>query len=181
MASYSVRAGDLRLVLSSPPSRCLTTSVVFLRPLTLLTPATYLPSHFTRNLKFLYGSKRCGLALNWAILISLPTGLPSHLLDLDDDELGGLQGRETHHDVDDSVVLIGGRRGLAVALHEVRLLRRGALERALLEERLHEGTDVHSDLRPQRLIVRFEHHPLGSAIQALFEKEGQAANGYVFP
>src|SRR3990172_4401601 len=66
MASYSVRPGDLRLVLGSPPSRCLTTSVVRLRPLTLLTPATYLPSHLTRNLKFLYGSNRLGLTLNCA-------------------------------------------------------------------------------------------------------------------
>ena len=28
------------------------------------TPATTFPSHFTRNLKFLYGSKRCGLTGN---------------------------------------------------------------------------------------------------------------------
>src|SRR5437879_7238027 len=64
MASNSVRPGDLRLLDGSPPSRCFTTSVVFFRPPILLTPATYLPSHFTRNLKFLYGSKRCVLTLN---------------------------------------------------------------------------------------------------------------------
>src|SRR4029077_21041116 len=64
MGSYSVRPGDLRLLDGSPPSRCLTTSVVRLSMLTLLTPATYFPSHLTRNLKFLYGSKRCGLILN---------------------------------------------------------------------------------------------------------------------
>ena len=29
-----------------------------------LTPATYFPSHFSRNLKFLYGSKRCALTVN---------------------------------------------------------------------------------------------------------------------
>src|SRR4030095_11590301 len=67
IASYSVRPGDLRLLLGAPPSRCLTTSVVRLRPVTLLTPATYLPSHLTRNLKFLYGSNRCVLTLNCAI------------------------------------------------------------------------------------------------------------------
>ena len=70
MASYSVRPGDLRVVLGSPPSRCFTTSVVRLSMLTLLTPATYRPSHFTRNLKFLYGSKRCGFTLNCAMQIS---------------------------------------------------------------------------------------------------------------
>src|SRR5213078_5306530 len=72
IASYSVRPGDLRLLLGSPPSRCLTTSVVRLRPVTLLTPATYLPSHLTRNLKFLYGSNRCGLfTVNSAIICAL--------------------------------------------------------------------------------------------------------------
>jgi hypothetical protein len=61
---FSVRPGDLRVLEGSPPSRCLTTSVVRLSELTLLTPATYLPSHLTRNLKFLYGSKRVALTLN---------------------------------------------------------------------------------------------------------------------
>src|SRR5438874_10450597 len=64
IASYSVRPGDFRLLLGSPPSRCFTTSVVRLRAVILLTPATYLLSHFTRNLKFLYGSKRCALTVN---------------------------------------------------------------------------------------------------------------------
>src|SRR5206468_12805026 len=59
IGSYSVRPGDLRLLLGSPPSRCLTTSVLRFKPPTLLIPATYLPFHLTRNLKFLYGSNRC--------------------------------------------------------------------------------------------------------------------------
>jgi len=67
IASYSVRPGDFRLELGSPPSRCFTTSVVRFIALTLLMPATYRPSHFTRNLKFLYGSNRCPLTVNWAI------------------------------------------------------------------------------------------------------------------
>src|SRR4029077_11514166 len=71
-ASNSVRPGDFRLLLGSPPSRCFTTSVVRLSALHLLTPATYLPSHFTRNLKFLYGSNRCGLTLNCAMACSFP-------------------------------------------------------------------------------------------------------------
>ena len=44
---------DMREVLGSPPSRCSTTSVWRISGLTLEIPATYLPSHFTRNLKFL--------------------------------------------------------------------------------------------------------------------------------
>jgi hypothetical protein len=66
IGSYSVRPGDLRLLLGSPPSRCLMTSVVRLSALTLLMPATgsVRPSNLMRNLKFLYGSKRSVLTLN---------------------------------------------------------------------------------------------------------------------
>src|SRR5436853_7751688 len=78
IASYSVRPGDLRLLDGSPPSRCFTTSVVRFSVLTLLTPATYLPSHFTRNLKFLYGSKRCALTVNCAIACLLCLDLTGH-------------------------------------------------------------------------------------------------------
>src|SRR3954466_9723363 len=67
IASYLVRPGDLRPDEGSPPSRCSTTSVVRLSAPTLLMPATYRPSHLTRNLKFLYGSNRSGLTLNCAI------------------------------------------------------------------------------------------------------------------
>src|SRR5215471_26456 len=69
IGSYSVRPGDLRLLLGSPPSRCLTTSVVRLSAVHLLMPATYLPSHLTRNLKFLYGSNRFTLTGNWGTAI----------------------------------------------------------------------------------------------------------------
>src|SRR6266478_6179911 len=62
MASNLFLPGDLWDVEGSPPSRCSTTSVVRFRLLHLLTPATYFPSHFKRNLKFLYGSRRFGLA-----------------------------------------------------------------------------------------------------------------------
>src|ERR1044071_7192251 len=104
IASKSVRPGDLRVLLGSPPSRCLTTSVVRLRPVTLLIPATYLPSHLTRNLKFLYGSKRCGLVLtvNCAIASSLRFDLTSYLLNLDEHELSRFERGEADDDVDDT-------------------------------------------------------------------------------
>ena len=57
------------------------------------------------------------------------------------------------------------RRGLLVALDEVRLARRRALEGALAEQRLHERADVEPDLGPERLVVRLEHRPLGAAVQ----------------
>src|SRR5215468_1678527 len=102
IASYFVRPGDLRLVLGSPPSRCSTTSVVRLRAPHLLIPATYRPSHFTRNLKFLYGSNLCGLTENCAICAPpLDWNLTCDLLDFQDDELGRLQWRESYHDIDD--------------------------------------------------------------------------------
>ena len=42
-----------RLMQGSPSSRCSTTSVARSRPVTREIAGTYLPSHFTRNLKFL--------------------------------------------------------------------------------------------------------------------------------
>src|SRR5580700_10981918 len=71
MGSYFVRPGDLWEADGSPPSRSSRTSVVRLRPLILLMPAIYLPSHFTLNLKFLYGSNRVGLTGN-SLIIRLP-------------------------------------------------------------------------------------------------------------
>src|SRR3954471_24884757 len=85
MASNSVRPGDFRLLLGSPPSRCLTTSVVRLRALTLLTPATTRPSQRTRNLKFLYGSNRVVLTLNCGTRSSSGLALAGELLDADED------------------------------------------------------------------------------------------------
>src|SRR5262245_53931539 len=179
IASYSVRPGDLRLLLGSPPSRCLTTSVVRLSAPTLLIPATYLPSHLTRNLKFLYGSKRCAFTLNCAMVASLRLNLASHLLELDDHELGRLERREADDDVHDTQVDIVLRRRLLIALDEVRLGRRLALEGALAEQVVHERADVQADLRPQRFVVRLEHHPLQAAIQALFEVQRQAAHRHI--
>src|SRR3977135_1967570 len=76
IASNSVRPGDLRLLEGSPPSRCFTTSVVRLRVPTLLTPATYRPSHLTLNLKFLYGPNRWTFKLTCALTLPIPRALP---------------------------------------------------------------------------------------------------------
>src|SRR3954466_9690361 len=59
---------------------------------------------------------------------------PRHLLKADDDELGGLQGREADDDVDDARVDVVLRGRFVVALDEIRLLRRGTLERPLAEQ-----------------------------------------------
>ena len=62
--------------------------------------------------------------------------------------------------------------------HLTKYASRGvrALERALAEQVLHEGADVQPDLRPQRLVVRLEHHPLRAAVQALLEEQREAAH-----
>src|SRR5690349_25073400 len=88
-----------------------------------------------------------------------------NLLDLDDDELGRLQWREAHLDIDDAVVDVALRRRLAVAFDEIGLARRRALEGALAEHVLQEGAEIESDLRPQRLVIGLEHHPFGAAIE----------------
>ena len=70
---------------------------------------------------------------------------------------------------------------VAVALDEIGLARRLALEGALPEQVVHEGADVQPDLRPQRLVVRLEHHPLRAAVEALLEEERQAPHRHVLP
>src|SRR5215213_10892965 len=181
IASYFVRPGDLWLVLGLPPSRCSTSSVERLRADTLLTPATYRPSHRTRNLKFLYGSNRVGFTLNCATAASSRLDLAGDLLDPQNDELGGLQRREPDEDVHDAAVdvVLGGR--LAVALDEVRFARAGALERALAEQRLHERAHVEPDLRPQGLVVPLEHDPLRAAIEALLDEQREPPDRHVLP
>ena len=67
-----------------------------------------------------------------------------------------------------------------VALHEVGFLRRLALEGALPEQVVHERADVEPDLRPERLVVRLEHHPLRAAVETFFEEERRAAHRNVF-
>src|SRR5215212_8382362 len=104
-----------------------------------------------------------------------------HLLDLDDDELGGLERSEADEDVDDAEVDVILGRGLSVALDEVSLSRRAPLKGALAEEVLHEGADVQPYLSPQRLVVRLEDHPLQVAIQGLLEEQGEPPHGDVLP
>src|SRR3954468_15366012 len=91
------------------------------------------------------------------------------LLQADDDELGRFERGESDDDVDDPAVdvVLGG--GLRVAPDEVGLTRRPALERTLAEQALQEGRDGGADLLPQRLVVRLEHHPLGTAEEALLQ------------
>src|SRR4051812_22710754 len=119
--------------------------------------------------------------LNWAMSALLRLGLLGDLLDLKDHELRRLERRESDHDVDDALVDVGLGGGLAAALDEERVARRRALERPLLEERLHERADVEADLGPERLVVGLEDDPLRAAEEALLDVEGQATDGDVFP
>src|SRR5690348_8681786 len=76
MGSNFHTPGETRDVLGSLPSRWITGSVDFLRGLILVTPATYLPSHLTRNFMFLYGSKRVGFTVNCVIGVTSRADLP---------------------------------------------------------------------------------------------------------
>src|SRR5512132_2743052 len=107
--------------------------------------------------------------------------LTRDLLDLDDDELRWLERGKADNDVHDAQVDVGLSRGLAIALHEVRIARRAALERALSKQALHEGADVQADLRPERFVVGLEDHPLRAAVQAFLEEERHAPHRYVLP
>src|SRR6266699_1267158 len=179
--------GLTRDVDGSPPSRWVTASVERLRVLTLLMPATYFPSHLTRNLKFLYGSNRCALTANCgAAMVSscscaliLNFDLTGHLLQVEDHELGRLEWCESHDDVDDAqipVILCGG---FPVALDEIGVAGRLALECSLPEQIVHEGAHVQPDLGIQRLVVGLEDHPLEPAIEAFFDVEGEPPDGNV--
>ena len=79
---------------------------------------------------------------SWAISASLRFYVPGNLLYLDDHELGWLQGRKAHHDVDDAQVdvVLGG--SFLIALDEVSFAGRCALESALTEEIVHEFTVI---------------------------------------
>src|SRR5688572_1951772 len=95
--------------------------------------------------------------------------LSGHLLELEHDELGRLERREAHHDVDDAAVDVALGRGVLVALDEVRLSRCAALECALPEQIVHEGANVESDLGPEWLVVGLEHDPLEPAKETLLD------------
>src|SRR5262249_32018169 len=99
------------------------------------------------------------------------------LLDDDDHELGWLQRRETHRDIHNAEVAVGLRGGLLVAFDEVGLRGGGALERPLAEKAVHEGPEIQADLRPKRLVVGLEDHPLRAAIQAFLEEQRETPDG----
>src|SRR5438552_14838946 len=68
------------------------------------------------------------------------------LLDLDDDELRGLESRGAHEDIDDAQVDVALTGRLLVALDETDLQRGTTGERALTrEEVLHERPEVRPD------------------------------------
>ena len=101
--------------------------------------------------------------------------LPGHLLDLDDDEFGGLERRKADDDIDDAEIdiVLGG--GFLVALHEVSVARRRALKRALAKQVVHERADVQANLRPQRFVVGLKDHPLRAPIETLFDETVRTA------
>src|SRR5215213_971248 len=96
--------------------------------------------------------------------------LTGHLLDLDDHKLGGLEGCEPDHNVDDPAIDVALRRGFFIGLDEVCLARRLALKCTLSEQVVHERANIETNLCPERLVVWLEDHPLESTIKSLLYK-----------
>src|SRR5262249_20483142 len=113
--------------------------------------------------------------------MTLHLHLAGQLLDLEDDEFRRLERGEADEDVHDAEVDVVLSRRLGVALDEVGVLRRRALEGALPEEVVHEGADVQADLRPERLVVRLEDDPLRAAEKALLDVQSGAPDRDVLP
>src|ERR1051325_8485598 len=103
------------------------------------------------------------------MLISSDLDLSGHLLQFDDNELCWLEWSKANEDIHDAEidVILGG--GLFIALDEVGVPWSRALERALPEQVVQKRTDIESNLRPERLVVRLENHPLQSSEKALFQ------------
>src|SRR5262249_33565672 len=106
--------------------------------------------------------------------------LSGDLLNLDDNELSRLERRKAHDDVNDALVDVVLRCGFPVALDEVRLSRRRALERSLLKQILHERANIEAYLRPEWLIVWLEHDPLSATVQTLFDVQREPPDRDVF-
>src|SRR5665213_1218452 len=107
--------------------------------------------------------------------------LPGDLLNLNDNEFGGIERCKAHQDVYDAEIDAGLGIIFAIAFDEVGLLRRGPLKRSLQEQALQERSDIEADLAPQRNVVGLEDHPLGSLIEARLDVKRQSANGDVLP
>ena len=104
-----------------------------------------------------------------------------YLLDRDDHEFSRFERCETNLDVHyPEVPIVGGCR-LAVALDEERFVGSAALKRALPEKTYHECIEIHSDLCPERFVVRLEDDPFRSAVKRLFEEESKPSDRDVLP
>ena len=137
------------------------------------------PSCWIRKLKLLWGVRVYSERAVGSPSLSL--NLLRILLDLDDHELGRLQGGKAHDDVDGSSVDVVPRRGLFVALDEVRFPWATALEGALAEKIMHESTHVQADLRSKRLVIGLKDHRLGASLNGLLQEHRQAANIHAVP
>src|SRR5467141_270369 len=108
-------------------------------------------------------------------------GLPCHLADAEDDELGRLHRSDA--DLADHLAGIDyfRRVGLGIALDVERLLRRLAHQRARVVDAQQEGGDVPGDPLPERLVVGLEDHPLRADLDRLLDHQEQAADVDVPP
>src|SRR5260370_33931602 len=108
---------------------------------------------------------------------NLSLNLSGHLLEIKDDKFGRFEWREADPDVDNAEVAIALSRRFAVAFYEVSIPWRLTLECSLTKQLVHESTHVEANLRPERLVIGLENHPLKSPVKTFLHEQGEAADG----
>jgi hypothetical protein len=120
---------------------------------------------------------------NWPSfrVVSWIVCLSGQLLNADQNEFGGLEGRETYDDVKYSRVDVILSCSCFVAPDKESVARFRSLKRSLAKQTSHKGAEARTNLCPKQIIVGLENRPLRSPIKTLFEIKRQAPHRNVFP
>ncbi len=104
------------------------------------------------------------------------------MLNTYDDKLRRFQRSESDDNNHLAAVDIVLRHGVTQpAAHEIGVRGLLALEGAGPEQAVHKTSDVTAQRRPQAVIIRFEHGPLDTVINTLFDVDGGAAYRHITP
>src|SRR5919197_970295 len=119
--------------------------------------------------------------VSWSRALLLESGAVGELRDAEDDELGGLHGRDADVDGEDAGVTVLGRVVLLVALDEERLRRSAPEQRAVAPDPAKEHRDRALDRVPQLRVVRLEDHPVRPVEDGLLDVVEQPPHVDVAP
>src|SRR5678815_1632160 len=120
-------------------------------------------------------------ALLFSCRFVLFRALSGQLLNADQNEFGGLEGRETYDNVEYSRVDVILSCGCFVAPDKESIARFRSLKRSLPKQTSHKGAEARTNLCPKQIIVGLENRPLRAPRKTLFEIKRQAPHGDVFP